>query len=106
MTDYRVKWEIDVDADSAEEAARLASAMQRRRGTTATVYTVSEVGGSGLATEVDLLGLGTPEAHVVAFGSPFEGLSVVGPFEGIDDALDYMEDIEPLCWLVRITNPD
>lgn len=42
MSTYRVKWEIDVDADSHEEAARKAQASQIRPGTTATYFEVAE----------------------------------------------------------------
>ena len=41
--EYRVKWEIDVTADSPEEAARLARAMQTSPDTTATVFDVTPV---------------------------------------------------------------
>ena len=40
MAEYLVTWEINVDADSPEEAAYLAAQMQRRPGTEATVYNV------------------------------------------------------------------
>ena len=39
---YRVIWEIDVEADSAEEAARKAQAIQRDPTSIATVFTVKE----------------------------------------------------------------
>lgn len=42
MNTYRVRWEIDVDADSHEEAARKAQASQIRPGTTATYFYVAE----------------------------------------------------------------
>ena len=50
MTTYRVTWEIDVEADSPEEAAREAFGMQRDDGTgttTATVFLVSETFADG-----------------------------------------------------------
>jgi hypothetical protein len=40
MTEYTVRWEIDVDADSAYEAARKALAIQRDPDSTATVFTM------------------------------------------------------------------
>ncbi len=38
---YRVKWEIDIEAGSAEEAARKALAIQRDPGSMATVFSVN-----------------------------------------------------------------
>lgn len=40
MANYHVQWEIDVDADTAEDAARQAFAHMQRVGTTATVFQV------------------------------------------------------------------
>ena len=42
-TEYRVKWEIDVSADSPIAAARLALAMQRDPHSTATVFDVTPI---------------------------------------------------------------
>ncbi|MBD9544300.1 hypothetical protein IB276_33175 [Ensifer sp. ENS04] len=42
MTQYRVKWEIDVDADSPEAAAREAHRLVRKPDTTANVYQVGD----------------------------------------------------------------
>lgn len=45
MADFRVRWEIDVDADNAFEAARKALLIQRTPNSTATHFTViPEVG--------------------------------------------------------------
>ena len=41
---YRVRWEIDVPADSPREAARKARACMLRPNTTATVFDVQEAG--------------------------------------------------------------
>jgi hypothetical protein len=40
MPEYTVRWEIDLDADSAYEAARKALAIQRDPRSTANVFTV------------------------------------------------------------------
>lgn len=40
MTFYRVSWEIDVDADTPEEAAERALEIQRNPASTATVFEV------------------------------------------------------------------
>ena len=40
MSTYRVIWEIDIEADSPDEAARVAQAIQRDQDSTATCYTV------------------------------------------------------------------
>lgn len=42
MTDYRVIWEIDIDADSPQEAATEALRIQRAPYSTATVFKVIE----------------------------------------------------------------
>lgn len=55
MARYLVTWEIDVWADTPEEAARQAHDMVRRPDTTATVYKVIEHDGDGTAFTVDLL---------------------------------------------------
>lgn len=41
MAEYRVKWEVDVDASSPEQAARKALAMQRNPESIATVFEVT-----------------------------------------------------------------
>jgi hypothetical protein len=41
MPTYRVKWTIDVDAESAKEAAEKALEIQRDKESTATVFSVS-----------------------------------------------------------------
>jgi len=50
---YRVCWEIDVEADSPEEAAHQARAAQTRRGTTATVFDVYTRGRRTLPVRID-----------------------------------------------------
>jgi len=49
---YRVSWEIDVDAKTFEEAAELAWAHMRRAGSTANVFDVTNE--AGAAQRVDL----------------------------------------------------
>lgn len=40
--------------------------------------------------------------YVVAIGSPFNGMTLVGPFSDYDDALDYMDDQPADCWIVSL----
>ena len=54
---YRARWEIDVEAGSAKEAARKALAIQRDRQSTATVFDVT--GKDGKTVRVDLGKTGT-----------------------------------------------
>jgi len=58
---YRVSWVIDIEADSAEEAAREALAIQRDPQSLATVFTVEAKGdtaGSPAQSEqIDLTGI-------------------------------------------------
>ena len=52
MSMMRVRWEIDIDAESPVDAARHALAIQRRADSIATVFTV--VDAHGQTTTVDL----------------------------------------------------
>jgi hypothetical protein len=52
MPEYRVSWEIDIDASSPEEAARQALAIHRDRFSIATVFAVTDDRGD--ITHVDL----------------------------------------------------
>ena len=52
MTEYMVVWEVQVEAESPEAAARTAIAMQRNPESTATVFEVFPQVGS--ATTIDL----------------------------------------------------
>lgn len=49
---YRVRWEIDVEADTPAEAARHTLAIQRNPDSTATVFDVR--GANGKTVRVDL----------------------------------------------------
>jgi len=53
MTKYNVTWEIDVEADSVEEAALQALEIQRDPAGTATVFEVQEHG-EETVTQVDI----------------------------------------------------
>lgn len=50
---YRVIWEVDVEAESPQEAAEIARSYQTRPDTTATVFTVRHP--NGVDTVVDLI---------------------------------------------------
>lgn len=52
MTEYRVTWEIDVSADSPEDAARLALGIQRDDRSSAVVFSVRSE--SGRTVTIDL----------------------------------------------------
>ena len=52
MPEYHVIWTIDIDADSAEDAARQALAIQRDAQSIGNIFDV--VGPDGLTTEIDL----------------------------------------------------
>lgn len=56
---YRVTWEIDIDADSFDDAARTALAMQRDPTSTATCFTI--VDEDGKTQDVDLTPTGNAE---------------------------------------------
>ena len=46
MPDYRVRWDVDIEAGSAEQAARCAKAMQQDPESTANVFDVSYADGT------------------------------------------------------------
>jgi hypothetical protein len=52
MKDYAVTWEIDIQAESPREAARIAWNCMRGRGSTCNVFTVCD--DEGEVTHVDL----------------------------------------------------
>lgn len=55
MAEYLVTWTIDIDADSPQEAAQKARAVQLRRDSSATVFAVLDKHGEGQKTTmVDL----------------------------------------------------
>lgn len=54
MPSYLVTWEIDIDADTAHEAARQAHEIVCRPDTLANVYKVIEHDSNGEAVTVDL----------------------------------------------------
>ncbi|MEV5204381.1 hypothetical protein [Streptomyces sp. NPDC053720] len=70
MTEYRVTWTIDLDADSPVHAARKALALHRDRLSWATVFTVQ--GDTGTVTvdldpdHLDPSGNGTPRVTLAA----------------------------------------
>jgi len=52
MANYRVKWEIDIEADSPEEAAKESLKIQRDPDSVATIFDVTD--DNGVTTEIDL----------------------------------------------------
>ena len=53
MMNYRVSWEIDIDADSPREAAERALEIQRRPDSIATVFTVRDETGKSIEVDLD-----------------------------------------------------
>lgn len=53
MNTYVVGWNMEIDAESPEEAARQALAIHRDPNSTATVFDVLEADGSGEAIRID-----------------------------------------------------
>ncbi len=53
MPEYRVKWEVDLIANSPEDAARQALEIQRDLGSVASVFTVTDE--DGKVTEIDAI---------------------------------------------------
>lgn len=53
MPEYHVKWEVDLEADSPEEAARQALEIQRDLGSVTSVFTVTDEHGN--ETTVDAI---------------------------------------------------
>ena len=88
---YRVRWEIDIAAGSAKEAARKALAIQRDRQPTATVFDVT--GQKGKTVRVDL---GKPDTTMLTCDNcsrryrSVKSLKLVFP-----DIPDLLQRIEP-----------
>lgn len=57
MPEYLVEWTIELEADSPEEAARLALAIQRDPNSTATVFYVREIKAHKAKRRVDVSAL-------------------------------------------------
>ena len=53
IMNYRVTWEIDIEADSAHEAAETALEIQRRPDSTATVFTVLDETDESVVIDLD-----------------------------------------------------
>lgn len=62
MNSYRVEWTMDIEADSPEEAARKALAVQRNPESIATVFDVQADDG-GDAVRIDLTELDEEAQH-------------------------------------------
>ena len=52
MTDYKVRWEIDIDAETPEEAAMQAFAIQRDQESLATVFEVDDKKGNTVTIDI------------------------------------------------------
>jgi hypothetical protein len=50
---YLVTWEIDIEADSAHDAAEMALEIQRRPDSTAIVFTVRDETGESIEVDLD-----------------------------------------------------
>lgn len=55
MAEYKVKWVIELDAESFEDAAKQALKIQRDKKSTATIFKVSESGNDTEHRVIDLL---------------------------------------------------
>lgn len=71
--EYRVSWTVELDAESPEEAARLALAIQRDPQSLATHFTVEDTEGN--ATQVDLGALETRTPSVFVLVPMYEGVN-------------------------------
>lgn len=76
MTEYRVTWEIDVDADSPEEAARKALAAQRRplREDGAHVFTVKTANTHPVDIDLDEIGETSNPDNLIHVFRTFAGI--------------------------------
>jgi len=53
MMNYRVSWEMDIEADSPREAAERALEIQRRPDSIATVFSVRDEAGESIEVDLD-----------------------------------------------------
>ena len=87
---HRVKWEIDVDAGSAKEAARKALAIQRDKQSTATVFDVARQGGKTVRVD-----LGKPGAMLTCDNCDRRYRSLKPLKHAFPDIPDLLQRIEP-----------
>lgn len=103
MKRYRVTWAIDIDADTPEDAARKALAIQRNPHSIATWFEVQH----GNSTQhVDLDDIDPSWVpYVVLTGDPGSGFTVDGPHPSLEAAEAYIEsgaDIFPAQWALPL----
>ena len=63
MSTFRVVWEIDINADDAEQAARIAFAIQRDPLSIASVFTVKSE--DGTSVDIDLEDFQEPKSVLI-----------------------------------------
>jgi hypothetical protein len=85
MTEFRVTWEIDIEAETPKQAAEQAFAIQQDPETMATVFAMTDP--AGVTTEIDLLD--DPDWELVTTRVP--------PWAKVDNNLD----IETVILLAR-----
>lgn len=92
MKSYLVKWEIDIEASSPEEAAKLALEIQRDETSEALVFTVKEQA-TGEETDVDILATYEDFAQMTSKQSKIEYIKKVisewGSFSTAEVEADY-----------------
>lgn len=101
MPEFLVRWEIEVEAEDVEQAAREAKAIMHCPGSEAFSFEVRKATGKAWRT-VDLTGEEV-EAWLVVAGDIVEGLEFFGPFESEDAAADF--GTEKLSQRVHVIAP-
>lgn len=100
MTEYKVIWVIDVDADSPREAAEKALAIHRNPDSIATVFTVTDKHGGETLIDLNESKYRTVDAGIVG------GVRYVDVLDEQDNPVEYgipeadaieQYDVEPWC---------
>ncbi len=110
MNEFRVRWEIDVEADSPEEAALEALRIHRDPRSQATEFQVTDQS-TQQTTSIDLhdsqyTPLLPNGACVVVTGNPFDGLTVIGPFYSPEDTDRFISENKfDYWWIVPLEEP-
>lgn len=92
MTTFKVRWEIDIEADTPREAAYIALQIQRNPDSIATVFECYATSGPGVSQQIDLSDPGPVPAY---FSDTIETLEQAEAFLSQlhkDDKLFHLED--------------
>jgi len=106
MPTYKVKWEIELDADSPQAAADQALEIQRDWMSIATNFSVIEASGRVVEkNHGDIEAKAHERPYILITGSPIDGLFFHGPYATAEEANRDGEDVaDTEWWATQLTN--